>query len=151
LSTIPAEWQARQLLLIASASVPPGMRLIGTVLEPRLPRLDVGARRVGNAIGRRHPETVLRCVQNLDIVQHLDPIGRIPSRNDQAHRKAVQQRQLRAVHHRLVQAIEADRDGAGLHRRTIQHIAQPHAGLFRIAHGTVLPLPVGNPRLEQAA
>src|SRR6476646_7512297 len=48
---------------------------------------------------------------------------------------------------RLVQAVEADLDGAGLHPRAIQHVLQAHADPARIAQRTVGPLATGDARL----
>jgi len=83
-------------------------------------------------------------IQHLDVVQHLDPVDAAPAGHHEPQRKSVQQWKLlavhaecdhhlavarmidgerlqkfrRAVHHRLVQAAEADLNGASpLHRR----------------------------------
>jgi len=66
-------------------------------LEAGLAGLHVGARRVGNQVCALGPEIVVGPVEHLDTIQHLDPVGRIPARHDQAQRKAVEQRQLLAV------------------------------------------------------
>ena len=109
---------------------------------------DVGMGGIGDGVGGFHPEIVVGLIEHFDIAEHLDPIGRIPTRHDQPEREAIQQRQLLPVHgkgdhhfavagvieierlhevrrvryDRLVQPIEADLDGTRLHAGTVQNV-----------------------------
>jgi hypothetical protein len=110
-------------------------------------------RPIRNAVGRFHPIIIVWRVQYLDVVQHLDPVSGVPPGNDQAQRKAVQQRQLLAIHlvrkhnvavagvvdverfhegwgavdERLIQSLEARRYRAGFYPCAIEHVAQTNA------------------------
>jgi hypothetical protein len=60
--------------------------------------------------------------------------------------------QFRCVgQYRLVQAAEANLDGAGLHPGAIEHGLEAHARPARVAHGAVRPLRAGNARLKVTA
>jgi hypothetical protein len=52
----------------------------------------------------------------------------------------------RARHHRLVQAAEADLNGARFYAGTVKHVLETHTGPDRVAHRTVGPLSAGNAR-----
>src|ERR1700730_9199026 len=138
---------------------------------------DARVRRVRDRVGRLHPVVRIGLVEHFDVVEHLDPIGRVPSGHDEAERETVDQRKLRPVHcsgehylavarmidverlhevrsvrdDRLVQAVEANLDGAGLHTRAIEHVLQANPGPARISHRAIRPLPAGDTRLEIAA
>jgi hypothetical protein len=115
--------------------------------------------------------------QDLDVVEHLDPIGRIPARNHEPQWKAIQQRKLLAVHRigdhhlaiarmvdverlhqprrirhdRLVEAAETHLHRAGLHTRAIEHVFEAHASPQRVAHRAVRPLRAGYSGHEESA
>ena len=152
-------------------------RLIGIVGLGRLAGLGAGAVVVGDAIGGLHPEAVEDVVDDRDLVEVLDPIGAVIARHDEAQRKAVEERQILAVHgigqhhlavarvvdverldeirslvgHGPVHAVEGDLLGAGLHAGLVEHGLERHALPARIAHGAVAELAAGDARLEEAA
>jgi len=146
-------------------------------LEAGLARFDASVRRVRNTVGRLHPETLVWRIQHLYVGQHLDPVGRVPARYDEAQREAVEQRQLLVVHlvsdhhlavagmvdverlhkigrlrhHRLIEAVEAHRHGTPLHASAVEHVSEPHAHPLGVAHRSVCPLRARDPWLEQPA
>ncbi len=107
----------------------------------------------------------------------LHPIGAVITGHDQAQRKAVENRQLVAVHaigqHHLaiarmvdierldeirrlvadrpIHAVEGDLLGALLHAGHIEHGLQRHAVPARIAHRAVAQLAAGDPRIGKSA
>lgn len=56
-----------------------------------------------------------------------------------------------AIDDRLVKAVEAHRDRAGLNADHVEDMPQAYAQPLGVAHGAVRPLGTGNPGLEQAA
>src|SRR6202140_2698017 len=139
-------------------------------LESGLARLDGIVRRIGHAIASRRPVIGVGLIQHFDIVQHLDPVNPAPAGHDESQRKSVQQWKLLAVHgesdhrlavasgidgerlqefrrvlhHRLVQATEADLNGTRLYTSTVKHVLETHTGPDRVAHRTICPLRAGN-------
>ncbi len=81
--------------------------------EILLARPHVRAWSVRDLVRLGHPVTVVGCGKHLDVVQHLDPIGRIPAGYDQPDREAVEERHLFAVHpegeHHFAVACVVDR------------------------------------------
>ena len=146
---------------------------LGRSLAGRRARAVVG----GNAVGRRHPETVEDLVEHLDVIDMLDPVRAVVTRHDQAQRVAVEHRQVLVVHrpgqhdfavqrvidverlHKvraavdrwLVHAVEADLHRALLDAGLFQHALERHTGPLGVAHGTVAELAAVGARLEEAA
>ena len=56
-----------------------------------------------------------------------------------------------AIDDRLVKAVEAHRDRAGLDAGQVEDTPQAYAQPLGVAHGAVRPLGAGNPGLEQTA
>ena len=106
----------------------------------------------------------------------LDPVGAVVTRHDQAHRIAVEHRQVGAVHlpgdhhfavervvdverldeiaapeERGVEAVEGDLSRGVLQLGAREHIFQRHAEPARIAHRAVAELAAGDARIEEAA
>src|SRR5271166_920219 len=126
-----------------------------------LARPDARVRCVRDRVARLHPVVRIRLIAHFDVVEHLDPIGRVPARHNEAEREAVEQRKLLPVHgisdhnlavagmvdverlhevgglrdHRFVQAVEANLHGAGLHTRAVEHVLQANPGPARVSHG----------------
>src|SRR6476469_4526207 len=75
----------------------PGGRIIRTIGIARA-KAKIGLQNLAYNIRRLVNRHCSRCPQYFDIVQHLDPIGRIPAGHDQPQGESVHQRQLLAVH-----------------------------------------------------
>src|SRR6266851_9507085 len=129
-------------------------------LESGLAGLDGTVRRIRYAVARRRPVIGVGLIQHLDVVQHLDPVDPAPAGHDEPQRKSVQQWKLLAVHgesdhhlavasvidgerlqefrrvlhDRLVQAAEADLNGARFYTGTVKHVLETHTGPDRVAH-----------------
>jgi len=68
---------------------------------------------VGNSVSHFCPVVRVGLIQHFDIVQHLDPIGRVPAGHDQPQGKSVYQGQFarrswaKAIHHLLARSRAA--------------------------------------------
>ena len=152
--------------------------LDGHAARRRRARLDAAAGRVGNAVSLGHPEALEGVVEHHDFRKVLDPIRRVPARDDESRRKAVEHRQLRAVHlvgHQhirifhevldrqalheirnrrrggLVEAVERSFGSAGLDAGGAQDVLQARAHPFSVAHRAVAPLAPEHVRLKISA
>ena len=61
-------------------------------------KMDLAFLRLRHRRRLRCPEILIRSVENLDVVEHLDPVGRVPTGYDKPQREAVQWRELLTVH-----------------------------------------------------
>src|SRR6266404_5131232 len=135
-------------------------------LESGLAGLDGIVRRIGHAVASRRPVIGVGPIQYFDVVQHLDPVDGAPAGQNEPQRKSVQQWKLlavhgesdhhlavasvidgerlqkfrRALHHRLVQAAEANLNGARLYSGAIKHVLETHTGPVRVPQSTICPL-----------
>src|SRR6266481_5076725 len=164
--------------------VPPGFSFAPSVTlvmkertVKRLIGLVASAWGVRNPIGRLHPEAVEHAVDDSDFVEVFQPVGAVIARHDEAKRKAVENRQLLAVHavgqHHLaiagvvdierldeIRRLVADRsvhpvEGDLLcplpHAGLVEHGFERHAAPARIAHRAVGQLTAGHAWIGKAA
>src|SRR6266550_3292646 len=66
--------------------------------EAGLSRLDIGVGCIGDGVGRLRPEIRIGLLEHLDVIEHLDPVSRIPTGYDQAEWKSVKQRERLPIH-----------------------------------------------------
>src|SRR5580704_11983295 len=59
---------------------------------------DVRVRGVGDGVGGLGPEVGIGLIEHFDVIEHLDPVGRVPARHHEAERESVEQRKRLPVH-----------------------------------------------------
>src|SRR5208283_169483 len=130
-----------------------------------------------DAIRLGHPVAVELLRQDRDFSQALDPVGRVPARNNEAQWKAVEERQrlpvhlvreqdvrpygllerqrLREIGHGRISATveggEGNIYGPALDLRLAQQVPERHSGPAGVPHRPIAPLRSRHVRLEQAA